>query len=226
MQKESSFRYVPLGTVIVGALLLAILILQEQGMLSFKQSLGVHSAKQSLQHVHSWILGPRETGPGRIVDPCNSSSESGGAAAAAAGASTFRMPSMVGSCIQNTTSSFPYVGHDIFMDFAHAVFVPGRSLSFKGPSIVFLHPQDAPAFAAVVPKLQQRVVLVSNSNIDQCLPWSHGNNIDSWRPHIDVILNSSIVASWWVLLGVHGRHTVHECDCVVQLLLYNASTAC
>jgi hypothetical protein len=105
-------------------------------------------------------------------------------------------PSSMGSCSQHTTSSFPYIGHDVFLDFAHQTFAPGSDLTLRGPSIVFMHPQDAPAFAAYVPKLQHNVVLVSNSNVDQCLPWAHGDNVDSWRPHVDAILNSSRVVSW------------------------------
>jgi hypothetical protein len=82
------------------------------------------------------------------------------------------------------------------MDYAHQVFNPAAGLTLTAPSIVFLHPQDVPAFAAVVPKLRHKLVLVSNSNLDKCLPWSDGSNMDSWREHVDVILNSSMVVAW------------------------------
>jgi hypothetical protein len=111
----------------------------------------------------------------------------------------FSMPVSTGSCRENTTSSFPFVGNDVFLDFVHKVVVPGSDLNISGPSILFMHPQDAPAFASVVPKLQHQVVLVSNFNIDQCLPWAHGDNAASWRPHIDTVLNSSMVVSWYML---------------------------
>jgi hypothetical protein len=127
------------------------------------------------------------------------------ATTAAAGGSSFKRPSSTGSCnTSSTTSGFPYIGNDVFFDYAHMVFSPGSSLSLKGPSILFLHPPDVPSFAATVPQLQQKVVLVSNSNLDECLPWAQGSNEDSWRPHVDAILNSSMVVSWWVRLGVHA----------------------
>lgn len=193
-----NIRVSSIGAAVVGTVLVASLLLQQHGMLpAADQALRrpVSKALVNIKVIKGGLGGP--------AAPCDSSrGPEGGYAAAAAGAATFSMPSITGSCSINTTSSFPYVGNDVFLDYAHQVFKQGSSLNLKGPGILFLHPQDAPAFAALVPQLQHEVVLVSNSNFDQCLPWSHGDNTDSWRPHVDAILNSSMVSSWWVLLGM------------------------
>lgn len=175
--------YGPIGAVLVGALLLACLVAQEQGMLP--------SATQTMQSPDARIATKVKLNAGRVANPLESRSRSG---AVAVGSST---PIRTGSCSSNTSSSFPYVGNDIFFDFAHQIFNPGSNLDPAGPSILFMHPRHAPEFASHVPRLQHKVVLVSNSNGDECLPWAHGDNANSWRPHIDVILNSSMVAAWW-----------------------------
>jgi hypothetical protein len=169
MPAQGITLYSTWAAAVTGALLLTFLVLQEQGMLPLQRWLDTPSAIPALQFPRAWPVGQQR----------------------ASG-----MPSSVGSCSQNTTSSFPYVGNDVFLDFCHKVFVPGSPLVLTGPNILFMHPQDAPAFASIVPKLQHKVVLVSNSNFDQCLPWAHGDNAASWQPHVDAILNSSMVASW------------------------------
>lgn len=135
-----------------------------------------------------------EMGESSITPLCNYSRNV--AFATASSNSTLNTLASRGSCSAHTSSSFPYLGHDVFMDFAHHVFQPGTALSMKGPSIVYLHPKHVPAFAAAVTQLQHNVVLVSNSNFDECLPWSHGNNAESWKPHVEAILNSNMVVSW------------------------------
>jgi hypothetical protein len=171
MPAQGIALYSTWAAAVAGTLLLTCLVLQEQGMLRLKCPHKPPSAIQPLQLPHARPLGHKN----------------------ASG-----MPNSIGSCSQSTTSSFPYLGHDVFLDFCHKVFVPGSAFDLTGPSIVFMHPQDAPAFASIVPKLQHKVVLVSNSNGDQCLPWSHGDNAASWRPYADAILNSSMVAAWYV----------------------------
>lgn len=113
-----------------------------------------------------------------------------------ANSNTSSIPIKIASCINHTSSSFPYIGNDIFLDSAHQVFMPRAKLDLKGPSIIYLHPKDIPAFAAFVPQLRHRVVLVSNSNADECLPWGQGDENSGWRHHADTILNSSMVVSW------------------------------
>lgn len=117
-------------------------------------------------------------------------------AATSSANSASSIPISITSCSTDTTSSFPYIGNDIFLDLSHQVFKPGVTLDLRGPCIVYLHPRDLPAFAAVVPQLRHRVVLVSNSNTNECLPWVQGDEHSSWRHHADTVLNSSMVVSW------------------------------
>jgi hypothetical protein len=187
-----------LRAVVVCAVLLACLVVLQW------QSYSMFNGDQALHFHHLQSVANRKGDDGKAVASCNSSSGPEGTTAAAAAStiasssssSSRRMPSNVGSCSQIISSGFPYLGNDIFLDYAHQIFKPGSAVNLNGPSIVFLHPQDVPAFASVVPKLQHKVVLLSNSNTDQCLPWSHGDNADSWAPHVHTILNSSMVVSW------------------------------
>lgn len=178
--------YAPIGAVLVGAVLLACLVAQEQGLLP--------SATQPTLFPDARRTAKVKFVAEKMTNPCEGSISSMGGAAD--GTSTFSKPTDTGSCSSNTTSSYPYIGNDIFMDFAHQIFNPGSNLNLAGPSILFMHPRHAPEFASRVPRLQHKVVLVSNSNADECLPWAHGDNAASWRPHIDTILNSSMVAAW------------------------------
>jgi hypothetical protein len=179
------------GVLVIGAILLACWVVQQNGLTIFTKPCSILTRKQAPQQMHPRLLAAPVQFSGSNAVVLDSASDSPNV-----GASTITMARAIGSCWHNTTSSFPYLGNDVFLDFADHVFVPGADLNLKGPSIIFLHPQDAPAFASIVPELKHKVVLVSNSNTDQCLPSAHGDNAVSWKQHIDVILNISMVASW------------------------------
>lgn len=182
-------------TLFMGCALLACLVLQERGMLLMNKTCSILSARGAWHSACVLQATGESRSQIRARAPCNSSMDSVSASTIKTAAWT-SIPVSIGSCAQHTNSSFPYVGNDVFIDYAHKVFESGTGLTLKGPSIVFMHPQDVPAFAAVVPTLQHKVVLVSNSNSDQCLPWAHGDNIQIWQSHVDAILNSSMVTAW------------------------------
>jgi hypothetical protein len=101
-------------------------------------------------------------------------------------------------CSQHTTSSFPFLGHDVFMDACHHIYAPGQPLQLMSPSLVFLHPREIGRFGRdVVDALQHNVVLVSNSNVDECLPYRSSDDEPSLHAAYTRILASPRVRAWY-----------------------------
>lgn len=108
------------------------------------------------------------------------------------------VPQEIGSCTELIPSTFPFLSHDVFKDACHQIYVPGQSFAVFSPSLVFLHPRDIQSFGEqVVQQLKTRIVLVSNSNLDECLPFKSSANELFFRDAYTRILASPLIVAWY-----------------------------
>lgn len=71
--------------------------------------------------------------------------------------------------ILNTT--YPFIGNDLFYDFADVVYSPSYPLRIKNGTIVFLNPENITSFAYDVDSIQTYFVLLTRSNGDVVVPY-------------------------------------------------------
>ena len=106
------------------------------------------------------------------------------------------------TCGQTRLSSQPFIGNDVFLDFANVTFKPGSKLhTFVGVKI-FLHAGDVKEFSKACVSISTPFVLITRSNLDEMIPYP-----DSDR-HADYLSAYTSILEHKQLVGWYGSNKV------------------
>lgn len=100
-------------------------------------------------------------------------------------------------CGSARLSSQPFIGNDVFVDFANVTFQPGRKLQTFSGVIVFLHAADIIDFSKVSSSISDPFVLITRSNLDELIPYPDSDSENQYMPAYSAILEHKQLVGWY-----------------------------
>ena len=99
--------------------------------------------------------------------------------------------------VQLLNTTYPFIGNDLFLDFADTIYSPSHPLIFKNGSIIFLHAENMTSFAKSIDSIQTYFVLITRSNNDDVVPYLSSQQKKGLRTHYEKILGCRFMISWF-----------------------------
>ena len=109
----------------------------------------------------------------------------------------FELDSINCNELEARASTEPFIGNDAFWDFANVTFSPGADLeTFPGVKI-FLYANDIAAFGNFCASISDPFVLITRSNLDEVVPYRHGDEQSQLLSAYTSILGHSALIRWF-----------------------------
>ena len=101
------------------------------------------------------------------------------------------------TCGRARVSSQPFIGNDVFFDFANVTYTPGSRLyAFAGVKI-FLHATDVVDFSKASSSIRSPFVLITRSNLDELIPYPDSNRHQEHISAYTTILEHRQLVGWY-----------------------------